>query len=108
MVCGPARCAQLLLPAPGGWDASVPARGWNLTFLSSAHGDDLLWAPDRWQSLQEPRSKAHDPHQVRLKSYRVFLSRGRDGVVVFVPPEPVLDATYQALIAAGMHAMKDD
>ena|ERR1051326_7403772 len=71
-------------------------------------GDDLLGAPDRWRSLPQPQSraidyrgqsingisfqvcrknpqvqsKAHDPHQLRLKSYRVLLSRGRDGVVV--------------------------
>ena len=70
-------------------------------------GDDLLWAPDHWQSLPQPRSKAHDPHQVRLNSYRVLLSRGRDGVVVFVPPEPVLDATYQVLVTSGMQPLRD-
>lgn len=26
-------------------------------------GDDLVWSQDRWQSLPQPRSQAHDPHQ---------------------------------------------
>ena len=83
------------------------SQGLELDLPIVCEGDDLLWAPDRWQSLQEPRSKAHDPHQVRLKSYRVLLSRGRDGVVVFVPPEPGLDAAYQALSAAGVCPLQD-
>lgn len=46
---------------------------------------DLLWTVDRWQSLAQPWSKARDPHQLRLNSYRVLFTRGRGGVVLFVP-----------------------
>ena len=66
-----------MLSAPGGWNASLPSRGWGWIFLSPAHGDDLLWVPDRWQSLPQPRSKARDPHQLRVNGYRVVLSQAR-------------------------------
>lgn len=62
---------------------------------------DLLWDADRWMSLSQPRSQARDPHQLRLNSYRVLLTRGRDGMVLFVPPESAQGATYRALVEAG-------
>jgi hypothetical protein len=37
----------------------------------------------------------------RLNSYRVLLTRGRDGTVISVPPEPEMDSTYDALLGAG-------
>ena len=47
-------------------------------------------------------SVVRDPFQLRLNSYRVLLTRGRDGAVIFVPPLAVLDETYQHLVSAGM------
>ncbi len=38
--------------------------------------------------------------------YRVLLTRGRDGTVVFVPPLPELSETYGYLVAAGMLELK--
>jgi hypothetical protein len=37
-----------------------------------------------------------------VNSYGVLLSRGRDGFVVFVPPTPQMEGTYQALERADM------
>jgi DUF2075 family protein len=53
-------------------------------------------------SPPQNRSKAHDPHALRLNSYRVLLSRGRDGFVVFVPDQPEMNMTYEALKEAGL------
>jgi DUF2075 family protein len=53
------------------------------------------------------RSQARDPHQLRLNSYRVLLTRGRDGFVVFVPPEPEMRETYRALRDAGLRELKE-
>lgn len=47
-------------------------------------GDDLGWAGDRWESLRWTRA-ARDSHQLRLNSYRVLLTRGRDGMIAFIP-----------------------
>ena len=75
-------------------ELDMPVVGW---------GDDLWWTGLGWES-KPSRTKApiKDPHQIRVNAYRVLLTRGRDGVVVFVPKEPKLDLTHEALVAAGM------
>ena len=35
-------------------------------------------------------------------SYRVLLTRGRDGFVIFVPPAPEMDEVYNTLLSAGV------
>jgi hypothetical protein len=52
--------------------------------------------------LPEKRLKAKDPHQLRVNSYRVLLTRGRDGFIVFVPNEIGMRSTYEALKRAGV------
>ena len=47
-------------------------------------GDDLGWGGNGWVSRRHTR-EAHDSHQLRLNSYRVLMTRGRDGLVVYVP-----------------------
>ncbi len=50
-------------------------------------------------------SKAKDPHQLRVNSYRVLLTRGRDGFIVFVPNEIGMRSTYEALKGAGVREL---
>lgn len=38
----------------------------------------------------------------RVNGYRVLLTRGRDGVIVFVPDEERFNATYEVLVKAGI------
>jgi hypothetical protein len=67
-------------------------------------GNDLLWDGAGWRtSTRQPGVK--DPRRLRLNSYRVLLTRGRDGMVVFVPPTPEHGATAAALSAAGLQAL---
>src|SRR6202521_5956160 len=43
-------------------------------------------------------TKAKDPHKLRLTSYRVLVTRGRDGMVIFVPPDDqVMASTLEVL-----------
>jgi hypothetical protein len=42
-----------------------------------------------------------DAYQLRLNAYRVLLTRGRDGTIVFVPPISVMDETFSYLSDAG-------
>ena len=65
-------------------------------------GSDLLWGRDGW-SVTPIRRKfpLQDPEQIVLNTYRVLLTRGRDGLVLFVPPGPAYDPTADALVAAG-------
>ena len=47
-----------------------------------------------------------DPHQLRLNSYRVLLTRSREGIIIFIPPKSELDATEHALLASGVRVLK--
>jgi DUF2075 family protein len=81
-------------------------QGLELDFPIVAWGNDLTWRGDAWQSPPQPRSHARNPHMLRVNSYRVLLSRGRDGFVVFVPDEQAMTATYEALVSAGLRELQ--
>ena len=49
-----------------------------------------------------------DPEQLLKNAYRVLLTRGRDGVVAWVPADSDLNATAHALLAAGMRTLRLD
>ncbi len=67
-------------------------------------GSDLRWQDGQWQTFTRQHN-VRNPHQLRLNSYRVLLSRGRDGLIVFVPPDAKLDDTYKALCQAGLRSL---
>lgn len=67
-------------------------------------GDDFWWEDGRFATRPARRQRlVRDPHQLRTNTYRVLLTRGREGLVVFVPrtPEARMDATAEALVCAG-------
>jgi DUF2075 family protein len=79
-------------------------QGLELDFPVVGWGDDLRWNQPDWISSTRQRN-VKNPLRLRLNSYRVLLTRGRDGFVVFVPPEAKMDSTYAALAAAGLTAL---
>jgi DUF2075 family protein len=74
-----------------------------------AWGNDLTWNGHEW-AAKRPRGgyPLEDPEQLRRNAYRVLLTRGRDGLVVFVPDDPSLDSTELALLAAGVQPLPED
>jgi hypothetical protein len=40
--------------------------------------------------------------ELRKNAYRVLLTRGRDGSVIFLPKEETLDETYKYFVDAGV------
>jgi hypothetical protein len=70
-------------------------------------GDDFMWAGAGW--TRRPRKRKYpqaDPERLLENAYRVLLTRGRDGLIVWVPRElPAMDATYDALRRAGMREL---
>jgi DUF2075 family protein len=64
-------------------------------------GEDLLWSYGSWKKF-DGKSKCRDPHQIRLNSYRVLLTRGRDGFIVYIPDDRILDETFEVLKQAGL------
>jgi len=67
-------------------------------------GDDLYWDKGQWSKRKRVRSQSKDPMQMTLNCYRVLLTRGRDGMVIFVPEENTKE-TFNALIEAGIKVL---
>jgi hypothetical protein len=73
-------------------------------------GDDLTWTGSGWaQRAGKKRRGAQSSERLRINAYRVLLTRARDGMCVFVPPEPahVMDPVAEALAIAGAEILSD-
>jgi hypothetical protein len=97
----PKSCCQFMETATEfqcqGLELDMPVVGW---------GVDLHWDSKAWRSRPPRNSDATNPHQLRLNSYRVLLTRGRDGSVVYVPDAGMeFDGDYRALEAAGARGL---
>lgn len=66
-------------------------------------GPDLTWSGAGWVVRGSRSRHVMDPGRLRKNAYRVLLTRGRDGLCVFVPqgPDREMDLTYAALLRAG-------
>ena len=87
------------------------AQGLELDAALVAWGTDLVWTEGRWSNANargyKRGAKVKDPFQLRINAYRVLLTRGRDGTVIFVPSIDAMDATYDAFVMAGMIPLED-
>lgn len=71
-------------------------------------GNDLVWKDERWMIPRYSRAQARDPQRLRKNSYRVLLTRFRDGIVVYVPPDVEMGDTFSALRRAGFRPLGVD
>ena len=82
------------------------AQGLELDAALLAWGTDLRRVNGRWSNdlsgKYKKGSTVKDPFQLRVNAYRVLLTRGRDGTVIFVPPLTVLDETYEFILRSGI------
>jgi DUF2075 family protein len=72
-------------------------------------GDDYRRVADDW--VLKPinrRYKQDDPQALLRNAYRVLLTRGRDGLIIFVPEDTLMDSTENALLAAGVQLLPTD
>jgi hypothetical protein len=76
-----------------GLELDLPLMCWGL---------DLTWDGSVWGSHLGKARVVRNPHQLRLNAYRVLLTRGRDGLAIFIPPIATMDQTGQALAQAGV------
>jgi len=86
------------------------AQGLELDAVLLAWGTDFRregagWNIDRARRYLSHGPKVRDPWQLRANAYRVLLTRARDATVVFVPPLPELDATYEYLVGSGFRPL---
>ena len=74
-----------------------------------AWGSDLLWTDQGWSisNSRGTRGRVKDPLALRKNVYRVLLTRGRDGTVVFVPNDTRFDQTFERLLEVGMRPLVD-
>lgn len=66
------------------------------------------WIYDNGWKDKKPNKKAKDSFNLRKNSYRVLLTRGRDGLVIYVPNHPKLEKTYNILIEAGCKGLPNN
>ncbi len=83
------------------------SQGLELDATLLAWGSDLLRSDGAWsiENSRGTRGRVHDPEALRRNVYRVLLTRGRDGTVVFAPPSPELDETADYLLGAGFRSI---
>ncbi len=100
----PLSCCQLDMVA-----TEFSSQGLELDAALLAWGSDLIHENGAWsiRMSRGTRGKLRDPKQLRKNVYRVLLTRGRDGTVVYVPPSPQLDETSRYLVACGMRPLTD-
>lgn len=90
-------CANLESPM-----TEFGCQGLELDMAVVAWGDDFLWDGKKWEMRKmRTRFPQKDPHTLRKNSYRVLLTRSRDGLVIFVPPLEKFDFTEMVLLASG-------
>jgi len=98
----PQSCCQLDAVA-----TEFSSQGLELDCALLAWGSDLLWAGDDWsvEFSGTNRPPLKDPLTVRKNVYRVLLTRGRDGTVVYLPADERVDATHQRLLSCGFKTL---
>jgi len=82
-------------------------QGLELDFPLVCWSTDMKWDATSWK-VRPVRSRypMQDQNVIRKNAYRVLLTRGRDGLLVFVPPDPDLDQTANILQAAGVRPLQ--
>jgi len=88
------------------------AQGLELDAALLAWGTDLVMTNGTWSNANsrgyQKKAQVRDALQLRLNAYRVLLTRGRDGCVVFVPELPELDETFNYLANVGFKLLTND
>jgi DUF2075 family protein len=96
------------------------AQGLELDGALLARDTELIWEEDAgaagalgaWSNARARRNAMRSAHvrdafRLRINAYRVLLTRGRDGAVIFVPPVAELDVTAARLEGRGVKALVD-
>ena len=73
-----------------GLELDMPLLAWEADFIYDNNWQDKI-----------PNKKAKDSYNLRKNSYRVLLTRGRDGLVIYVANDILLNSTYSVLLNAG-------
>lgn len=84
------------------------SQGLELDLAILAWGSDFLREEGSWSARLSGRTRhVSDTVGLRRNVYRVLLTRGREGAVLFVPDDPIYDETHVALRAAGARRLEN-
>lgn len=67
-------------------------------------GDDIKWCGFKWV----PLGTTKDDKDYRINSYRVLLTRGRDGFIVFILPVVNMDIIEKIFKDTGVRKLEDN
>lgn len=83
------------------------AQGLELDAALVVWGSDLIREKGEWSMRMSrgTRGTLHNPIQLRKNVYRVLLTRGRDGTVVYVPEHEALEETWKFLVGSGFREL---
>ena len=76
-----------------GLELDMPIIGWE---------SDMIWKDHEWKKFMPNEDENSEKNTYRRNTYRVLLTRGRDGFIVFVPNESKLDPVYNILKEVGI------
>ena len=95
-------CCQLQTVA-----TEFSSQGLELDFVLLGWGSDLLWIGNEWSMAYSRGTRGYvaNPLQIRKNVYRVLLTRGRDGTVIFLPDDSKFDSTFSHLVELGMRPL---
>ncbi len=95
----PGSCCQF-----GAVATEFSSQGLELDLALLAWGGDFARKAGDWsmERSRGTRGPVRDPMTLRRNVYRVLMTRGRDGTVIYVPADPVMDETSQHLLDCGM------
>ena len=82
-------------------------QGLELDMTIVGWGTDFILENAKWTDrlARGYRRAPKDAFVLRRNSYRVLLTRGRDGMILFVPPIDRLNETYQFLLSCGFKSL---
>jgi hypothetical protein len=84
------------------------SQGLELDLAILAWGSDFLQEDGRWTARRSGRTRyVADTLGLRRNVYRVLLTRGREGTVIYVPNAAIYDETHAALLSAGARKLED-
>ena len=82
------------------------SQGLELDFPLLAWGDDFIRKDGTWVNTAKSKNLI-DPDRIRKNSYRVLLTRGREGMIIFIPDEEKMSETFDYLAGCGCRTGKE-
>jgi len=68
-------------------------------------GEDALWKDGHWEFKSKGRNGFRNPKLLTKNCYRVLLTRGRDGFIVYIPDDSRLGDNYSVLVESGLKVL---